>query len=304
MGVEQAAAEPVDLADATEVTGTISDAQHGTRGGGTLHTNAVAAGAAGFMTGTDKTKLDGIEAGAAAPGGSDGELQRRNGTQQAGISGFIGASDHIEIGGGTMPALGAFRLGQAMAQTFLAQKKSDGTADIVGLAVDNANAICLGGPVALTAGNCFANVKVGVSAASGAFQVAHAGSTSFYVQGGLVQSALPRVGFVSPYASEGSMAQAMADADQTPAATVYSRRQIRCTGALTANRNLTLPTPANEDATYRKIIRNETTGVFAIVVKTAVGGSTTAAIPVGMQAEVVVRPGTPGVSLVAAAIAF
>jgi hypothetical protein len=41
-----------------------SDAQHGTRGGGTQHANAVAAGAAGFMTGADKTKIDGIASGA------------------------------------------------------------------------------------------------------------------------------------------------------------------------------------------------------------------------------------------------
>jgi hypothetical protein len=40
------------------------DAQHGARGGGTQHADVVAAGAAGFMTGADKTKLDGITAGA------------------------------------------------------------------------------------------------------------------------------------------------------------------------------------------------------------------------------------------------
>jgi hypothetical protein len=41
-----------------------TDAQHGVRGGGTQHANVVAAGAAGFMTGADKTKLDGISTGA------------------------------------------------------------------------------------------------------------------------------------------------------------------------------------------------------------------------------------------------
>jgi hypothetical protein len=41
-----------------------SDAQHGNRGGGGIHANAIASGAAGFMTGTDKAKLDGIEAAA------------------------------------------------------------------------------------------------------------------------------------------------------------------------------------------------------------------------------------------------
>ena len=46
------------------ITGTITDAQHAARGGGTLHAAVIAGGAAGFMTGADKTKLDGIAAGA------------------------------------------------------------------------------------------------------------------------------------------------------------------------------------------------------------------------------------------------
>lgn len=43
-----------------------TDAQHGVRGGGTQHSNVIAAGAAGFMSGTDKSKLDGVAASAAA----------------------------------------------------------------------------------------------------------------------------------------------------------------------------------------------------------------------------------------------
>ncbi len=39
-----------------------SDAQHGTRGGGTIHAVAVAGGAAGFLSGADKSKLDGATA--------------------------------------------------------------------------------------------------------------------------------------------------------------------------------------------------------------------------------------------------
>lgn len=39
------------------------DTAHGSRSGGTLHAEVIAAGAAGFMSGTDKTKLDGIVAG-------------------------------------------------------------------------------------------------------------------------------------------------------------------------------------------------------------------------------------------------
>jgi hypothetical protein len=47
-------------ADDVQVGILATDAQHGTRGGGTLHANVIAAGAAGFMTGADKTKLDGL----------------------------------------------------------------------------------------------------------------------------------------------------------------------------------------------------------------------------------------------------
>jgi hypothetical protein len=45
--------------------GVITDSQHGTRGGGTLHANATTS-VAGFLSATDKTKLDGIETGATA----------------------------------------------------------------------------------------------------------------------------------------------------------------------------------------------------------------------------------------------
>jgi hypothetical protein len=47
------------------------DTAHGSRAGGTLHAVAVAAGAAGFMSGADKTKLDGIAAGAQVNVGTD-----------------------------------------------------------------------------------------------------------------------------------------------------------------------------------------------------------------------------------------
>lgn len=48
----------VVAADNVKVGVLATDAQHGNRGGGALHANAVAAGAAGFMTGADKTKID------------------------------------------------------------------------------------------------------------------------------------------------------------------------------------------------------------------------------------------------------
>jgi microcystin-dependent protein len=54
----------VVAADSIQVGVLATDAQHGIRGGGTLHAAVIAAGAAGFMLGADKTKLDGIATGA------------------------------------------------------------------------------------------------------------------------------------------------------------------------------------------------------------------------------------------------
>lgn len=53
-----------DLKIGTLVAGATGDASHGTRAGGTLHADAVASGADGFMTGSDKQKLDDIDTGA------------------------------------------------------------------------------------------------------------------------------------------------------------------------------------------------------------------------------------------------
>ena len=53
-------------ADDIQVGVLASDAQHGNRGGGTIHPVAISGGAAGFMSGGDKLKLDGIAASAAA----------------------------------------------------------------------------------------------------------------------------------------------------------------------------------------------------------------------------------------------
>ena len=72
------------------------DTAHGARAGGTLHANVVAAGAAGFMTGADKTKLDGVATGATANSSDATLLARANhtGTQIAStISDFSEAVD-------------------------------------------------------------------------------------------------------------------------------------------------------------------------------------------------------------------
>ena len=49
-----------DLTAGTLPAARFDDTAHGARAGGTLHANVVAAGAAGFMTGADKARLDGV----------------------------------------------------------------------------------------------------------------------------------------------------------------------------------------------------------------------------------------------------
>ena len=76
----------------------------------------------------------------------------------------------------------------------------------------------------------------------------------------------------------------MADADQTVAAAVYSYNTIATTGAITANKNLTIPA-ATDAAGYTKIIDNRCTGAFGIVVKDS-GVGTTVTVPNGTTAAV------------------
>jgi hypothetical protein len=83
----------VVAADSVQVGVLATDTQHGTRGGGTLHAAVIAAGAAGFMSGADKTKLDGIATGAAAvlsvtPNAVDGS------TGNGGAAATASRSDH------------------------------------------------------------------------------------------------------------------------------------------------------------------------------------------------------------------
>lgn len=61
-----------DLSTGTLPAARFDDTAHGARAGGALHANAIAAGAAGFMTGADKTKLDGLTSNATHTGDASG----------------------------------------------------------------------------------------------------------------------------------------------------------------------------------------------------------------------------------------
>jgi hypothetical protein len=103
----------------------------------------------------------------------------------------------------------------------------------------------------------------------------------------LIQSAKPRVGDASPYASEGRATQAMADADQTLAADKYSRATIKTTGALTADRTATMPHPASEDSSYSKDWENDCTAADIIV---STGTGTTVRLSPGARVRLKFSP--------------
>lgn len=73
---------------------------HGALAGGSLHADVIAAGASGFMAGTDKSKLDGIASGATAVLiDSDASHIAPLGTQAAGSVGKAADSGHVHAHG-------------------------------------------------------------------------------------------------------------------------------------------------------------------------------------------------------------
>jgi hypothetical protein len=88
-------------------------------------------------------------------------------------------------------------------------------------------------------------------------------------------SRVPRIGGgTTPYGTEGRVALAMADANQTVGSSVYTRGCIQTTGALTANRTATMPAPSSADTVYFKTWQNDCTG-FDLIISTGAGATVT-----------------------------
>lgn len=130
-----------------------------------------------------------------------------------------------------------------------------------------------------------------IARADGGFSVGDtAGNYKFHVDANNLHSVVPIIGgdnsiiVNSPYGVHGVGTQAMADADQTPAGTIYKYNTIKTTGAITANRNLVLPA-ATDTAGYTKVINNICTGAFSVVVGDG-GAGTTVTVNNGFTATV------------------
>lgn len=101
--VKQHADASINVSAAGVKVGVLAtDAQHGNRGGGALHANAVSGGAAGFQSGTDKQRQDAlwartITAGAGLTGGGDLAANRTIDVV-AGDGSIVVAADNITVG--------------------------------------------------------------------------------------------------------------------------------------------------------------------------------------------------------------
>jgi hypothetical protein len=194
-------------------------------------------------------------------------------------------SDSVSIGTGTLATTGTgLRFGGTALTTRIAWH--NGTSDYALLTTETgANAAIFGNQ---SQGCGFHGSSVTIFAASGSTFIYGGSAVGITVSGTLVSYSRPRVGNSTAYASEGRATQAMADANQTLAAATYSRRIIRFTGAITAQRTATFPHPASEDASYEKIVVADHTGAFSIRVSTGTG--TTFDLSTGARAVLAFTP--------------
>jgi hypothetical protein len=209
--------------------------------------------------------------------GASGTVQTSNGS--GGLSGAtnVSAGSSFVTIGATPASVGAVRLANAGEINAL---NVGGGADITIATVTSNNRLFLG--VDASFGKTATDVYV---FPSNSISLGVAGGNYIDFVGGALNLYKPVVGATggnSPYGVHGIGTQAMADANQTPAASVYSYGAIKTTGALTANRNLVLPTVTDAGA-YPKWINNTCTGAFSIVVQCS-GPASTVSIANGKSA--------------------
>jgi hypothetical protein len=219
-----------------------------------------------------------IAASKIAGAGSTDEVQTKAATGEITAATNVKAgSGFISFDAGSLATIGAHRFATG-SRTLIAFRNAGDTNDITVLHKDASDALFIGTDSAFTGAKQVNSINM-YATQGGNIALGFGGATYQYLVSatGVIESWKPRVGATSgttPFASEGRATQAMADANQTLAASIYSRRIIKFTGALTANRTATFPHPASEDASYEKLIDNTCTG-SSLVVSTGTGSTVT-----------------------------
>jgi hypothetical protein len=204
--------------------------------------------------------------GGASAGATSGQVQTGNGAGGfTAPTNVLAGSGFVSVGAGPGRS-GSLRVANGAANALVGRSAAD-TVDISIVYLDSNSRI--------TYGDTSNPSHTFLAWAFGDFRFQSGGVELLRVSGvnSDIEVAGPVVGFGGPYGVHGIGTQAMADANQTPAAAVYAYGAIKTTGALTANRDLTLPTVTDATA-YSKWINNTCTGAFNIVLKCVGPGST------------------------------
>jgi hypothetical protein len=218
--------------------------------------------------------------------GTSGQIDASDGVGGwTALTNVRGGAGFISVGASPVAAAGAMRFPSQTA-TLMAFRDGGNTADFsiikctpTTLTFGDTGA-AFGGTTLDASSNGTATVhgyNISLSAANAVgIDMGAGGNYGLNVSSTVIGAALPVIGYAaasSPYAVHGTGSQAMADANQAPSASVYCFNTIKTTGALTANRNLTLPA-ATDAAAYTKIINNTCSGAFGVVVKDSGAGTT------------------------------
>ncbi len=144
--------------------------------------------------------------------------------------------------------------------------------------VDAADAMFFGDPgggFATEIQGYFVNIRAANSYvqvfANGAFYIYSGGGLSIVNDGAQIQSLIPMVGYSTPTgAVDGMVTKAMANTNQVLTGLEYNMSALRLTGALTATRTVTFPSPADDGHSYVKTIWCQTSN-FGVTIKTSSG---------------------------------
>ena len=174
---------------------------------------------------------------------------------------------------GTLSTTGLLRA--ANNTTIVAARNAANSADLRVLSTDNANDLFVGNTTNFAA-TYVLGPAVYLGNAGSLFAMQLAASVEYHslpILGGDTTGSTP----ASPYSVHGEASSSLGDSDQALASSQYSRQRCEFTGAWTAARKRTFPTPSGVNGYYEKTIVNSTTGGFAVTVSCGAGATVSVA---------------------------
>lgn len=273
-GVEQAAAEPVDLADATERTGVLPLASQGSPTG----TGLVKATAGAWDAATSLLANADVNAAAAIAitklaTGTAGQFF----TVTAGPANTFGnTATYYGVGTGTLATVGGLRL-DTTSQAIISGRNAANTNDISYLWCDASNNTYLGTEPTFTAAKQTPNLNM---YAGTAVAIGLNGSTFIYCVSGNIEHWKPLTGSATasqPF-QRGSAIITYASANITATAAQYSNPNLILAGTTAGARDLVLPSVTNGEFTIRNTTADIITAKKSAGTGIAIGAGKTAIV--------------------------